>query len=69
MGCAAETEPDDVALLELGRAKIARKGADYLVVNTCGFIERARAESLGIVPFGKSLASGLILRVEDMDVS
>lgn len=39
IGFAAETEPDDAKLLELGRAKIARKGADYLVVNRVGWSE------------------------------
>lgn len=37
IGFAAETETDDAALLELGRAKIARKGCDYLVVNRVGW--------------------------------
>ena len=39
VGFAAETEPDDAALLALGRAKIARKGSDYLVVNRVGWTE------------------------------
>jgi phosphopantothenoylcysteine decarboxylase/phosphopantothenate--cysteine ligase len=39
IGFAAETEPDDTKLLELGRAKIARKGADFLVVNRVGWTE------------------------------
>lgn len=39
IGFAAETEPDDAKLVELGRAKIARKGADYLVVNRVGWSE------------------------------
>jgi phosphopantothenoylcysteine decarboxylase/phosphopantothenate--cysteine ligase len=37
IGFAAETESDPAALLELGRAKIARKGCDYLVVNSVGW--------------------------------
>ncbi len=37
VGFAAETESDPGALLELGRAKIARKGCDYLVLNTVGW--------------------------------
>lgn len=37
VGFAAETEPDPEARLELGRRKIARKGADYLVLNEVGF--------------------------------
>ncbi|MEO6309162.1 MAG: phosphopantothenoylcysteine decarboxylase, partial [Leifsonia sp.] len=37
IGFAAETESDTDALLALGRAKIARKGCDYLVVNRVGW--------------------------------
>jgi phosphopantothenoylcysteine decarboxylase/phosphopantothenate--cysteine ligase len=37
IGFAAETETDAAVLLELGRAKIARKGCDYLVLNTVGW--------------------------------
>ncbi|MCS5733266.1 bifunctional phosphopantothenoylcysteine decarboxylase/phosphopantothenate--cysteine ligase CoaBC [Herbiconiux daphne] len=37
VGFAAETAVDRDALLELGRAKIARKGCDYLVVNNVGW--------------------------------
>jgi phosphopantothenoylcysteine decarboxylase / phosphopantothenate---cysteine ligase len=37
VGFAAETETDEAALLELGRAKIARKGCDFLVVNSVGW--------------------------------
>jgi phosphopantothenoylcysteine decarboxylase/phosphopantothenate--cysteine ligase len=39
VGFAAETEQDDGKLLDLGRAKIARKGCDYLVVNRVGWAE------------------------------
>lgn len=39
IGFGAETEPDDDALLELGRAKLARKGCDHLVVNRVGWSE------------------------------
>jgi phosphopantothenoylcysteine decarboxylase / phosphopantothenate---cysteine ligase len=39
IGFAAETEPDEAKLLELGRVKIARKGSDYLVVNRVGWSE------------------------------
>jgi phosphopantothenoylcysteine decarboxylase/phosphopantothenate--cysteine ligase len=39
IGFAAETEPDDAKLLELGRAKLARKGCDLLVVNRVGWDE------------------------------
>ena len=37
IGFAAETETDRDAILALGRAKVARKGSDYLVVNTVGW--------------------------------
>jgi phosphopantothenoylcysteine decarboxylase/phosphopantothenate--cysteine ligase len=39
VGFAAETEPDRERLIALGRAKIARKGCDYLVLNTVGWTE------------------------------
>ncbi len=39
VGFAAETERDDAALLELGRAKLARKGCDFLVLNRVGWDE------------------------------
>ncbi|MGV8913508.1 MAG: bifunctional phosphopantothenoylcysteine decarboxylase/phosphopantothenate--cysteine ligase CoaBC [Rhodoglobus sp.] len=39
VGFAAETEPDDDALLQLGRAKVARKGCDFLVLNRVGWTE------------------------------
>ena len=39
VGFAAETETDDARLIEIGRAKLARKGADYLVVNRVGWTE------------------------------
>lgn len=39
IGFAAETERDDAKLLELGRAKLARKGCDFLVVNRVGWDE------------------------------
>ncbi len=45
VGFAAETEQDRERLLELGRAKIARKGSDYLVVNTVGWSEGFATES------------------------
>jgi phosphopantothenoylcysteine decarboxylase/phosphopantothenate--cysteine ligase len=37
VGFAAETESDTQRLLALGREKIARKGADFLVLNEVGF--------------------------------
>jgi phosphopantothenoylcysteine decarboxylase/phosphopantothenate--cysteine ligase len=44
IGFAAETEPDDAALLELARAKVARKGCDYLVLNRVGWSEGFAAD-------------------------
>ena len=49
IGFAAETEQDDAALLELGRAKIARKGCDYLVVNRVGWTEGFATERNTVV--------------------
>ncbi len=37
VGFAAETETDPDTLLALGRAKIARKGCDFLVINSVGW--------------------------------
>lgn len=37
IGFAAETEEDDAARLELARAKVKRKGCDYLVLNRVGW--------------------------------
>jgi phosphopantothenoylcysteine decarboxylase/phosphopantothenate--cysteine ligase len=39
IGFAAETEADREKLLELGREKVARKGADFLVLNRVGWTE------------------------------
>jgi phosphopantothenoylcysteine decarboxylase/phosphopantothenate--cysteine ligase len=49
IGFAAETEADREALLELGRAKIARKGADYLVLNTVGWSEGFGTEGNAVI--------------------
>ena len=49
VGFAAETEPDDAALLAIGRAKAARKGVDYLVVNRVGWTEGFATESNRVV--------------------
>ncbi len=49
VGFAAETESDPTALLELGRAKIARKGSDYLVLNTVGWTEGFATEENTVV--------------------
>lgn len=49
IGFAAETEQDDAKLLELGRAKIARKGCDYLVINRVGWAEGFATERNTVV--------------------
>ena len=54
VGFAAETEPDDAALVELGRAKIVRKGADYLVVNRVGWAEGFATERNTVVVLDKA---------------
>ncbi|MFJ3383806.1 MULTISPECIES: bifunctional phosphopantothenoylcysteine decarboxylase/phosphopantothenate synthase [unclassified Curtobacterium] len=56
VGFAAETEPDRDARIELGRAKIARKPADLLVVNRVGWSEGFEREENAIevlVPGGE----------------
>ncbi|TXK17831.1 bifunctional phosphopantothenoylcysteine decarboxylase/phosphopantothenate--cysteine ligase CoaBC [Homoserinibacter sp. GY 40078] len=49
IGFAAETEPDADALLEIGRAKAARKGADHLVLNKVGWREGFAQEHNAVV--------------------
>jgi phosphopantothenoylcysteine decarboxylase/phosphopantothenate--cysteine ligase len=49
IGFAAETEPDRERLLEIGAAKAARKGVDYLVVNRVGWSEGFATESNAVV--------------------
>jgi phosphopantothenoylcysteine decarboxylase/phosphopantothenate--cysteine ligase len=49
IGFAAETEPDRQKLVELGRRKIARKGSDYLVLNTVGWNQGFATEGNSIV--------------------
>ncbi|MDF0515232.1 bifunctional phosphopantothenoylcysteine decarboxylase/phosphopantothenate--cysteine ligase CoaBC [Agromyces sp. H3Y2-19a] len=49
VGFAAETEPDDDRLLELGRAKRRAKGADLLVVNRVGWSEGFATDENAVV--------------------
>jgi len=49
VGFAAETETDREKLLDLGRAKILRKGADLLVVNRVGWAEGFATEGNTII--------------------
>jgi phosphopantothenoylcysteine decarboxylase/phosphopantothenate--cysteine ligase len=54
VGFAAETEPDPEAQLALGRAKIARKGCDYLVLNRVGWHEGFATEGNAVVVLAAS---------------
>jgi phosphopantothenoylcysteine decarboxylase/phosphopantothenate--cysteine ligase len=45
VGFAAETAPTREELIALGRAKVARKGCDYLVVNGVGWTEGFATEA------------------------
>ena len=49
IGFAAETEQQRDALVELGRAKIARKGADFLVLNRVGWTEGFATDGNAII--------------------
>lgn len=49
VGFAAETEPDREAMLALGRAKIARKGCDLIVLNRVGWTEGFQGENNVVV--------------------
>ncbi len=54
VGFAAETETNEAALHEVGRAKIARKGVDYLVVNRVGWTEGFATEGNTVVVLDSS---------------
>lgn len=56
VGFAAETEPDRERLLTLGREKIARKGCDYLVLNTVGWNEGFATEGNTVIVLDRSAA-------------
>jgi len=49
IGFAAETESDPARLLQLGRDKVARKGCDYLVLNSVGWSEGFATDGNAIV--------------------
>jgi phosphopantothenoylcysteine decarboxylase/phosphopantothenate--cysteine ligase len=49
VGFGAETEADPERLLQLGREKVARKGCDYLVLNSVGWSQGFATESNTIV--------------------
>ncbi len=54
IGFAAETESDETKLVELGRAKVARKGSDYLVVNAVGWSDGFGTEHNTVVIVDKA---------------
>jgi phosphopantothenoylcysteine decarboxylase/phosphopantothenate--cysteine ligase len=54
VGFAAETETDRDRLLQLGRAKIERKGCDYLVLNTVGWTEGFATDGNAVVVLDRS---------------
>ncbi len=49
VGFAAETEPDPSTLIEIGRAKLAAKGSDFLVLNQVGWSQGFATESNEVV--------------------
>ena len=49
VGFAAETEPDDDALLALAVAKRERKGVDFLVVNRVGWTETFASDDTAVI--------------------
>ena len=49
VGFAAETEADREKLFEIGRAKIMRKGSDFLVINTVGWAQGFATETNAII--------------------
>ncbi|MET0842233.1 MAG: bifunctional phosphopantothenoylcysteine decarboxylase/phosphopantothenate--cysteine ligase CoaBC [Mycetocola sp.] len=70
VGFAAETTPGEDELLEIGRAKLARKGCDFLVVNRVGWNEGFALDTNRIVVLAKGgnvvlEASGTKLEIAD----
>ena len=70
VGFAAETTPGDAELLEVGRAKLARKGCDFLVVNRVGWDEGFASDTNTVVLLARGgdvalTASGDKLTVAD----
>ncbi|MGL4340502.1 MAG: bifunctional phosphopantothenoylcysteine decarboxylase/phosphopantothenate--cysteine ligase CoaBC [Rhodoglobus sp.] len=59
IGFAAETELDDLTLIERGRAKISRKGCDYLVLNRVGWNEgfSSTENSITVIDAGGAVVS------------
>ena len=67
VGFAAETEPDDDHLLELGRAKREAKGADLLVVNRVGWNEGFASDENSVVIIGRD--GGVVTRAHGTKMS
>jgi phosphopantothenoylcysteine decarboxylase/phosphopantothenate--cysteine ligase len=67
VGFAAETEPDDDHLLELGRAKREAKGADLLVVNRVGWNEGFASDENAVVIIGRD--GGVVTRAHGTKLS
>jgi phosphopantothenoylcysteine decarboxylase/phosphopantothenate--cysteine ligase len=67
VGFAAETEPDDAALLEAGRGKVARKGCDYLVLNRVGWAEGFSVPDNDVVML--DLAGDIVMRASGSKAS
>ncbi len=67
VGFAAETEPDDDRLLELGRAKREAKGADLLVVNRVGWNEGFASDENAVVVIGRD--GGIVTRAHGTKMS
>jgi phosphopantothenoylcysteine decarboxylase/phosphopantothenate--cysteine ligase len=67
VGFAAETEADRDALLELGRAKAARKGVDYLVLNRVGWSEGFATDGNAVVVL--DAAGGIVAEAEGSKAS
>jgi phosphopantothenoylcysteine decarboxylase/phosphopantothenate--cysteine ligase len=67
VGFAAETEPDDDHLLELGRAKREAKGADLLVVNRVGWNEGFASDENAVVIIGRD--GGVVTRAHGTKMS
>jgi phosphopantothenoylcysteine decarboxylase/phosphopantothenate--cysteine ligase len=70
VGFAAETTPGEDELLEIGRAKLSRKGCDFLVVNRVGWNEGFALDTNSIVVLAKGgnvvlEASGTKLEIAD----
>jgi phosphopantothenoylcysteine decarboxylase/phosphopantothenate--cysteine ligase len=67
VGFAAETEDDDDRLLEIGRAKLRRKGCDLLVINRVGWSTGFASDSNDVVIVDR--AGDIVMRASGSKVS